>query len=250
MGKKTQINYRIDEELLREIKAAALKEGKPYTQWINEACLQYLNKPPITEELYQDLYKRLKAEILTELRENQPIKPDNLPKNNTQNKHFLRNPTNENRMPLKKFIKEIIGLNDPNGTLLKSMQRLNKYPQILENIEELKPYKREIEENWELIIENEEGISFYFMEKKLNKLTNAQLAREIGINPSTMKPENLQILREAYQNLAIIISNLYLAGENASELGDDNDSSLLFAQADRLYVALENLEAVITEQEP
>lgn len=65
-----------------------------------------------------------------------------------------------------------------------------------------------------------------------------------------MKPENLQILRETYQNLAIIISNLYLAGENASELGDDDDSSLLFAQADRLYVALENLEAVIAEQEP
>jgi hypothetical protein len=65
-----------------------------------------------------------------------------------------------------------------------------------------------------------------------------------------MKSENLEILREAYTNLAIIISNLYLAGENASELGDDSDSSLLFAQADRLYVSLENLEAVISEQEP
>lgn len=64
-----------------------------------------------------------------------------------------------------------------------------------------------------------------------------------------MKPENLEILKEAYKNLAIIISNLYLAGENASDLGDNNDSSLLFAQADRLYVSLENLEAVIAEQE-
>ena len=64
-----------------------------------------------------------------------------------------------------------------------------------------------------------------------------------------IKSENLQILKQSYQDLAEIITRLYEAGDKAIESGDDNDSSLLFAQADRLYITLENLDSIITEQE-
>lgn len=64
-----------------------------------------------------------------------------------------------------------------------------------------------------------------------------------------MKPKNLQILKQSYDSLFIIINNLYNAGDNALEQGDTSDASLLFAQGDTLFIALENLNAVISEQE-
>lgn len=46
----------------------------------------------------------------------------------------------------------------------------------------------------------------------------------------------------------IIASPLYTEAENALFGDNNNDASLLFAQADRLYVVAENLEAIVTEQ--
>ena len=64
-----------------------------------------------------------------------------------------------------------------------------------------------------------------------------------------MKPENLQVLKQSYDDLLKIINNLYDAGENALAVGDDSDASLLFSQGDTLFIASENLNAVISEQE-
>lgn len=60
---------------------------------------------------------------------------------------------------------------------------------------------------------------------------------------------SLESLKRAYESLLEIIANLYEAGETALESENNDDASLLFAQADRLYIAAENLAAVITEQE-
>jgi hypothetical protein len=45
-----------------------------------------------------------------------------------------------------------------------------------------------------------------------------------------------------------IIASLYAEAETALFEANDNDASLLFAQADRLYVVAENLESIIAEQ--
>jgi hypothetical protein len=44
--KKDQINFRIDRQILREIKAAARKEGIPYTKWILDRCREALSADP------------------------------------------------------------------------------------------------------------------------------------------------------------------------------------------------------------
>ena len=64
-----------------------------------------------------------------------------------------------------------------------------------------------------------------------------------------MNPKSLQVLQESYDSLFVIINNLYNAGDNALEQGDISDASLLFSQGDTLFVVLENLSAVISEQE-
>lgn len=64
-----------------------------------------------------------------------------------------------------------------------------------------------------------------------------------------MTPENLEILKATYNSLLEITTNLYISGENASELEDYESSSLFFAQADKLYVIVENLDAIISERE-
>lgn len=61
--------------------------------------------------------------------------------------------------------------------------------------------------------------------------------------------KNLDSLKNAYESLLEIIANLYEAGETALESENNDDASLLFAQADKLYITAENLSAVITEQE-
>ncbi|NJK51284.1 hypothetical protein HC931_27160 [Candidatus Gracilibacteria bacterium] len=55
-------------------------------------------------------------------------------------------------------------------------------------------------------------------------------------------------LERAYFNLLEIIADLYEEAENALDEENDNDASLLFAQADRLYITAENLESIIAEQ--
>lgn len=45
-----------------------------------------------------------------------------------------------------------------------------------------------------------------------------------------------------------IIAVLYMEAEDALVRENDNDASLLFAQADKLYVVAENLESIIVEQ--
>ncbi|WP_200892585.1 hypothetical protein [Aliterella atlantica] len=45
-----------------------------------------------------------------------------------------------------------------------------------------------------------------------------------------------------------IIASLYAEAENALFEENNNDASLLFAQADRLYVVAENIESIIAEQ--
>ena len=44
---KQQINFRIDPDLLAQIKDQAQKEGISYTQWIINACLSQLNPDPL-----------------------------------------------------------------------------------------------------------------------------------------------------------------------------------------------------------
>lgn len=64
-----------------------------------------------------------------------------------------------------------------------------------------------------------------------------------------MTPENLQILKATYDSLLEITTNLYISGENASESEDYESSGLFFAQADKLYIIVENLDAIISERE-
>lgn len=61
--KNSQVNFRIDSELLNEIKQAAEAVSKPYSQWIIEVCQEKLGKKTIsleeiTEQL-QELERRL-----------------------------------------------------------------------------------------------------------------------------------------------------------------------------------------------
>lgn len=45
---KTQLNFRIEEELLKAIKKEAKRHGKNHTQWIIEQCQKGLDRHPLT----------------------------------------------------------------------------------------------------------------------------------------------------------------------------------------------------------
>lgn len=51
---KTQLNFRIEEELLKAIKKEANRQGKNHTQWIIEQCQKGLNRHPLTLEELSD----------------------------------------------------------------------------------------------------------------------------------------------------------------------------------------------------
>ena len=51
---KTQLNFRIEEELLKAIKKEAKKSGKNHTQWIIEQCQIGLDRHPLTLEELSD----------------------------------------------------------------------------------------------------------------------------------------------------------------------------------------------------
>ncbi len=56
-------------------------------------------------------------------------------------------------------------------------------------------------------------------------------------------------LLEAYINLQKIVENLYLASDKAVENGEDDDASLLKAQAEKVFERAEAISSVISEQE-
>ena len=51
---KTQLNFRIEEELLKAIKKEAKRHGKNHTQWIIEQCQKGLDQQPLTLEELSD----------------------------------------------------------------------------------------------------------------------------------------------------------------------------------------------------
>lgn len=56
-------------------------------------------------------------------------------------------------------------------------------------------------------------------------------------------------LLEAYINLQKIVENLFLASDKAVENGEDDDASLLEAQAEKVFERAEAISSVISEQE-
>lgn len=64
-----------------------------------------------------------------------------------------------------------------------------------------------------------------------------------------MKSKTRNALLKAYAQLQQIIDDLYEASDNALEIDDFEDASLLATRADKLYEEAENLEFVISELE-
>ena len=64
-----------------------------------------------------------------------------------------------------------------------------------------------------------------------------------------MKQSTLTALNQACVDLRQIASNLYTAAEQALEIEDFDDCSLLSSQADKIYEQSENLDILIMELE-
>ena len=64
-----------------------------------------------------------------------------------------------------------------------------------------------------------------------------------------MKPKTLNALLGVYDRLEEIVEELNNLSDNAVDLGDYDDASLLQARADILYEQMLNLDVVISELE-
>jgi transcriptional regulator with XRE-family HTH domain len=67
---KTQLNFRIEEELLKAIKKEANRQGKNHTQWIIEQCQKALDRHPLTLEELSDRLTHLESQVNTFLGQN------------------------------------------------------------------------------------------------------------------------------------------------------------------------------------
>ncbi len=65
----------------------------------------------------------------------------------------------------------------------------------------------------------------------------------------TIKRRTIEALERAYLAMQDVVENLYNEAEQAIELENYNDASLLQSQADLFFEAQENLGAVLTEME-